>query len=155
MTEERETAPTPATAAALARSGWTANRSVDVTDLAERLEVAGVPVHDPWRSFMARFAELEMETRQAEEIDLRIDDFIGYETSLFASASRRIGLRLTPIGQYRDSLLLGMAPDGRVFGFHGEDWNFRTRLVGVDGIDALNRLIVDEEHREDDRAAAE
>jgi len=148
------TKPTPETLAALVRAGWTDRRRVDVDDLARRLEENASEPHEPWRAFMEGFADLELATRGGKEIDLDIADAIGYETDLVHTAAKRIGIELTLFGQYRDSLLLCMAPDGRVFGFHGEDWNFRTRLVGIDGMDALNRLMQDEEYRADGEEGA-
>lgn len=139
----------PEALAVLGAAGWAPRRNVDVADHVRVLERLGYRVFPPVRAFLQEYADLRLSYPHprlpSSLTDILIDPTAAsgrIYVERVLDYARRVKKDLTVVGEARKGHLTLMMDDaGRVFG----GYDRYLALVGVNGADALERLIAGRE----------
>jgi hypothetical protein len=128
--------------ALLQQAGWCEGREFDPSTWEAKLREEDFDVSAPAHDFLAEFGGLKVAHPNGKGRDFAFDleGLIGFDTDALYEYSRFLGADLCPIGRsHGDYMLLGMAPDGRVFA--GVDQTLVQ--VGDSALEAIERLVAD------------
>ena len=143
----REFSRTPLAAhtrAQLEAAGWHAGYRFPVSVLQARFGAGGFRTPECWTALLGNSGGLSVPHPGDARYDVDfsyLGDMLGCDAENFPGPAKRAGVTLTPIGDVGGYDMLGMTPDGRVYMFPGELDRSTAQQVGVDAVDALNRLL--------------